>query len=152
MCGRVRGYQFATPDAFSVASSQGLDGHYIDGVSITHGLPRTHIWTFAASLTSTTSGVGCPCDRNGYEGTVEFLLSLVKIISASREHLDKQFSFQTTLSGMVEVVRVRAHAVCRTVLHTSVKLLPLPLLMILRLDFVGTRKLKTKTRLLKQLR
>ena len=70
VCGSVIGYQFATPDAFSAAASQGLDGHYIDGVSITHGFPRTHIWTFANSLTSTDGVVGCPCDTNSYQGTV----------------------------------------------------------------------------------
>ena len=51
VCGRAVGYQKGSPDGFG---SQGfdkiLDGFYVDGVSMTHGNPRTHIWTFAVGL------------------------------------------------------------------------------------------------------
>ena len=70
VCGRIKGYQFATPDGLQFAAEQGLDGHYVDGISITHGLPRTHIWTFVATWTSTTGTAGCPCDTNNFQGTV----------------------------------------------------------------------------------
>ena len=52
VCGRVRGYQFRSPDAFEYCSSPcTIDGPYVDGVSITHGAsPRKHIWTYAASV------------------------------------------------------------------------------------------------------
>ena len=70
VCGRVTGYRFASPDGLHAAAGEGLDGHYVDGVSITHGSPRTHIWTFIASWTTQTSSGGCPCDTNGFEGTV----------------------------------------------------------------------------------
>ena len=62
VCGRVTGYQVASPDAFHHWSS--IDGLYVDGVSVTHGYPREHIWTFAAGV---TEGVHvypqhvCPC-------------------------------------------------------------------------------------------
>ena len=37
--------------AFGYAA-QGIDGYYVEGVSLTHGQSgsRTHIWTFAAGL------------------------------------------------------------------------------------------------------
>ena len=28
-----------------------INGSYVDGVSVTHGTPRNHIWTFAAGAT-----------------------------------------------------------------------------------------------------
>ena len=51
MCGRIRGYQFGGTVAFYY--TQGIDGYYVDGVSLTHGGAgsRQHIWTFAAGAT-----------------------------------------------------------------------------------------------------
>ena len=43
-----------------------IDDAYADGVSVTHGSPRQHIWTFAAGGTDGNpafSGV-CPCDAS----------------------------------------------------------------------------------------
>ena len=61
ICGRARGYQKGTPDAFSQGSLS-IDSYYVDGLSITHGNPRQHIWTYAAGLTD--AGLlccNCPC-------------------------------------------------------------------------------------------
>ena len=41
VCGRVIGYQVGHPDAFH--SSKSIDKAYVEGVSITHGSPRSHI-------------------------------------------------------------------------------------------------------------
>ena len=50
VCGRVIGYQFKTPDAFyRHCSGRMIDEPYVDGVSVTYGTPRKHIWTYAAS-------------------------------------------------------------------------------------------------------
>ena len=73
VCGRIIGYQVATPGAFHVVYTgrppSGLDDVYIDGVSVTHGNPRSHIWTFAAGVTEGTyvggAGPDCPCSRPG---------------------------------------------------------------------------------------
>ena len=67
VCGRVIGYQFGTPEAFSrsiVITSLTIDSQYLDGVSITHGSgPRTHIWSYPAGVTTTrTDRFGCPCN------------------------------------------------------------------------------------------
>ena len=51
VCGRVIAYQISTPDAFeSLTTEEGIDSIYVDGVSLTHGDPREHIWTFAAAV------------------------------------------------------------------------------------------------------
>ena len=54
VCGRVRGCQFASPDAFNCNDHRScptnIDVPYVDGVSITYGEnPREHIWTYAAA-------------------------------------------------------------------------------------------------------
>ena len=47
ICGQAKGYQKGTPDGF-IPNSQSIDGIYVDGVSITLGSPRKHVWTYAA--------------------------------------------------------------------------------------------------------
>ncbi len=67
VCGRIRGYQLGTPEAFSrsiVISSLTLESQYLDGISFTHGAPseRVHIWSFPAGVTITRNDrFGCPC-------------------------------------------------------------------------------------------
>ena len=63
VCGQIVGYQQGTTDAFFGWFSNGdIDGGYVDGVSVTHGTPREHIWTFASAHDeSLTTGVICPC-------------------------------------------------------------------------------------------
>lgn len=58
--------QWGTTDAFepSVKSPKSIDQNYVDGISVTYGSsPRKHVWTFAAGLTQTASGIifNCPC-------------------------------------------------------------------------------------------
>lgn len=64
VCGRIIAYQWGTPDAFTV-SNQGnlsLDSIYVDGISLTYGNPRSHIWTFAASNDENPNiRYNCPC-------------------------------------------------------------------------------------------
>ena len=41
-----------------------LDGSYLDGVSLTFGLPRQHIWSFASAGGETAAiNTICPCTR-----------------------------------------------------------------------------------------
>ena len=67
ICGQVRGYQFASPDAFNTGTSD-IDSYYVDGVSITYDSnPRQHIWTYAAGLHEThLDSNGCPCNSGSY--------------------------------------------------------------------------------------
>ena len=64
VCGRAIGYQFMTPDAFDTEQSDmSINGFYVDGVSITHGSPRNHIWSYAAGVNENRPNVAfvCPC-------------------------------------------------------------------------------------------
>ena len=66
VCGRINGYQYSTTDAFN--SGESIDSVFVDGIVLTHGSPRQHIWTFAAANTQYETGEsGCPC--NGYSVT-----------------------------------------------------------------------------------
>ena len=65
VCGSIRAYQFGNIDAFEAyhyGHVTTINGAYVSGVSLTHGSPRQHIWTFAAAATETrTNFEGCPC-------------------------------------------------------------------------------------------
>ena len=53
VCGRVSAYQFGDTQAFFLVNlnhTQTINSQYVDGVSLTYGNPRQHIWIFAASL------------------------------------------------------------------------------------------------------
>ena len=76
VCGRVKAYQYGTPDVLSNAAAQGLEGHYVDGVSITYGSPRNHVWTFGASNIITSGGHGCPCDTNNFLGAIPSFIGI----------------------------------------------------------------------------
>ena len=63
VCGRVAGYQVEAPDTFTL-NSAGIDEVFVDGVSITYGTPRKHIWTYAAGFTdSNNNPLDCPCNN-----------------------------------------------------------------------------------------
>ena len=65
VCGRAIGYQKGSPDGFgSTDFDTTLDGIYVDGISMTHGNPRTHIWTFAVGLYTgeNRNQNNCPCE------------------------------------------------------------------------------------------
>ena len=66
VCGRIIGYQIGSTDAFE--GIQSIDEPYVDGVSVTYGEPRRHIWTFASGLSETIvtthlnhERYNCPC-------------------------------------------------------------------------------------------
>ena len=68
VCGRMIGYQLNTPDAFGGGGMsippQSIDSYYMDGLSVTHGSPRQHIWSFVGGVDEDTSDYpasSCPC-------------------------------------------------------------------------------------------
>ena len=67
VCGRIKAYQRGGTIAFESYHYElvtTIDGAYACGVSVTHGTPRNHIWTFVAGISEDNpiwSGV-CPCD------------------------------------------------------------------------------------------
>ena len=71
VCGRAIGYQVGSPDCFGSVNgaepdTDTVDGLYVDGVSVTYGNPRNHIWTFAVGLHERSGQANdrnnCPCD------------------------------------------------------------------------------------------
>ena len=66
VCGRVFAYQRGSGDAFNNYHSynqRSLNDYYVDGLSMTHGSPRSHIWTFGAGLSKDVNdrNNNCPC-------------------------------------------------------------------------------------------
>ena len=67
VCGAIRAYQYGRTDAFEPYDDRRattIDEAYVTGVSLTHGSPRQHIWTFAAGFSEDAShrDEACPCD------------------------------------------------------------------------------------------
>ena len=67
ICGRIKAYQWgATVAFFSYHNGEvtTIDGAYASGVSVTHGTPRNHIWTYVAGASegNPTWNQVCPCD------------------------------------------------------------------------------------------
>lgn len=82
ICGQLRGYQKGSMNAFFPAAqalgtakgyepekaTSSINGPYVDGISITAGQPRKHVWTYAVGLSDdyrynyvTGGGYNCPC-------------------------------------------------------------------------------------------
>ena len=66
ICGMAMGYQKSTTDGFSGLNfaSRSIDGPYVDGISITFGVPRKHIWTYAIGYGFQVEHTSnCPCSE-----------------------------------------------------------------------------------------
>ena len=48
VCGFVEGYNYGSPDIFGHRHDQ-IDEAYVDGLSITHGSPRQHLFSYASA-------------------------------------------------------------------------------------------------------
>ena len=67
ICGQVRGYQFSSPNAFTGASGHSINDAYVDGISVTRGNPRKHVWTYTSYFHEqfTDSNYdGCLCQQS----------------------------------------------------------------------------------------
>ena len=67
ICGKYIGYQKGTTDGFAAFhTTQSIDSPYLDGVSITIGNPRKHIWSYASgAVPSLSHASNCPCAKGG---------------------------------------------------------------------------------------
>ena len=69
ICGKLHGYKVGTPAAFfaNYIPLHSIDAAYLDGVSITIGNPRKHVWSFAVGFSqiykSYRRGINCPCAK-----------------------------------------------------------------------------------------
>ena len=65
VCGRIIGYQFGQIDGFWIYDiwNASIDIYFIDGIVLTYGFPRSHIWSFVGgSFQGARSSRGCPCN------------------------------------------------------------------------------------------
>ena len=69
VCGRITALADGAPEGFMRTNSTGINGTYVDGVSLTHGAPRQHIWTFAATSSEANRMLSCSCKNSNTEGT-----------------------------------------------------------------------------------
>jgi len=76
-CGKVIGYQKGTPDGFNEKAVVGtqIDDCYLDGLSITYGQQRKHLWSLAigVSLDNFTTLGNCPCSENAGQSPPSFV-------------------------------------------------------------------------------
>ena len=66
VCGRAIEYQYGHPDAFGVPGSPTtINEVYVDGLSITYGMPHQHVWTHVAAVSegilNSNTDSNCPC-------------------------------------------------------------------------------------------
>ena len=51
VCGQAIGYMHGSPDGLeAINTNKTIDNPYVDGLSITYGSPRRHVWTYAAGI------------------------------------------------------------------------------------------------------
>ena len=73
ICGRVTGYQYGHTDAVS-GYDNNINSYYVEGVSITRGSPRQHVWTLMAGITEANAGSSsCPCNNGSTVSVVPFI-------------------------------------------------------------------------------
>ena len=71
VCGRIIGYQIGITSAFyPYNSARSINNYYFEGVSVMHGSPRQHIWSFANGLDELGSypAERCPCVTGSSNG------------------------------------------------------------------------------------
>ena len=63
VCGRITGYQYGTSENAFAGTTTTVDSLYVDGVSITYGSPRNHLWSYGIGKyeSNQANGHNCPC-------------------------------------------------------------------------------------------
>uniref|UniRef100_A0A1X7TMX4 Uncharacterized protein n=1 Tax=Amphimedon queenslandica TaxID=400682 RepID=A0A1X7TMX4_AMPQE len=77
VCGRVVGYQYASTDAvYPGLGHNDINSHYVDGISITRGSPRQHVWTLMAGFSEASyylqdndGATNCPCSQGSTQNS-----------------------------------------------------------------------------------
>ena len=77
VCGKVIGYQVRHPDATAERITNiknNINTYYVDGVSLTHGNPRKHIWTLMSGARDRNVYENkCPCANVGSKPAPSFV-------------------------------------------------------------------------------
>ncbi|XP_019858715.1 PREDICTED: uncharacterized protein LOC109586937 [Amphimedon queenslandica] len=75
VCGKVIGYQYGSTEGV-LGSNGNINSHYLDGISITYGSPRNHIWTLISGLRQNNIDGGfynCPCSQGSVQTVPGFI-------------------------------------------------------------------------------
>ena len=69
VCGQVVGYESGSMNSFAT-NDETINDVYVDGISVTHGNPRKHLWTYVVGFTEldTSPCNQCPGDRADWLG------------------------------------------------------------------------------------
>ena len=142
VCGRAIGYQIGGTDAFSSgAIRETIDSYYVYGISVTHGQPRNHIWTFASGISEGDfdQPTTVPAVIQVHQQIIIHHHSLVTTTTVSlaiqQTHSLTISSSAAIHSGMGSSVKVSV-AVMENLLHGSVWSFPTQQLMLLKCAFV----------------
>ena len=74
VCGKVIGYQVGASDgARTHTNSINSRSFYADGVTLTHGNPRSHIWTFMVGQAENVDYSRCPCGTPNFATSPSFV-------------------------------------------------------------------------------
>ena len=84
ICGKVTAYQYRAPDAVSNVSNNriyDINSYYLDGISITRGSPRQHVWSLMVGLFENAADrfnwdIGwaiCPCATGSTQSVQSFI-------------------------------------------------------------------------------
>ena len=121
VCGRARGYQKGIPDAF-YGNRDSINTCYVDGLSITYGNPRHHIWTYVAgavgglTYTFVTVHVLLLQDQ-----PLPLLLKIITTVNLEQKlALVVVHITSLTHCGMVQVVLLAIHVVPTLTNHGSI--------------------------------
>ena len=102
ICGQAIGYQYFTTDAFAYRSpSIKINNPYLDGISITYGKPRRHLWSYAAGISQTQrlSSYACRCASVNGVPPPSFVHNNYYCNSGSRGQPTSQWYIHDTLWG-----------------------------------------------------
>ena len=69
ICGRITAYQFGHTDA--IDGPNNINANYLEGVSITRGSPRQHVWSFLSSYNEASTQ--CPCATSSSSSPRSFM-------------------------------------------------------------------------------
>ena len=72
ICGRVTGYQYGHTDG--LRTNINIDSYYVEGVSITRGSPRQHVWSLISGINESSSASNaCPCNTGSSVSVQSFI-------------------------------------------------------------------------------
>ena len=118
------GYQKSTTNGIAGLNfaSRSIDGPYVDGISITFGTPRKHIWTYAMGYGYQVEHTSnCPCSEFTGRLPPSFVHETTTVNPVEILVQSLLFS-QPILCGMVKVAPVEIIVVLNPACHGSIVL------------------------------